>query len=216
MKNVLFLFAVSILLLVACGEQAEGNASDSENEELQSEEKSEQTDDTKTTVDESTNNDDSDTEKEENEIYSDDVKEFIESFNLLASLEDDIDLIEAVEPAEEDDDGYTQLLYSSSEYGLSALYKKDGEVESYVFVISDDQPYRDLKGNALFAMLHVGAALDLDIEELTGEFEGAIPNHAGMYLGDDYTVTFSSHDSPDIGMVVMFINLSFSEGEEDE
>lgn len=215
MKKVLILLLASVLFLTACSEGAESNVSDSGNEESQIE-TPEQTDDTETKDDETINDDGSDSEKEDNEIYSDDIKEFIENFNLLASLEDDVDLIEDVEPAKEDDEGYSQLLYGSSDYALTALYEKNGEVTSYVFVISDDQPYRDLKGNALNAMLHVGAALDIDIEELSEEFEGAIPNHAGMYMGDNYTVTFSGHDEPEIGLVVMFINLSFSEDEDNE
>ncbi|GIN08660.1 hypothetical protein J1TS1_28050 [Shouchella clausii] len=218
MKRVLFIMFVSVFVLVGCGDDSPNSdtPTTSENKNSQTENSTEETNNEESENNNEINNGDSDAEKEENEIYSDDVKEFIESFNLLASLEDDVDLIEDVEPAKSDDDGYSQILYSSSDYALTALYEKDGEVKSYVFVISDDQPYRDLEGNALFAMLHVGSALDLDLEELSAKFEEAIPNHAGMYMGDDYTVTFSGHDEPEIGMVVQFINLSFSEDEDNE
>ncbi|WP_440897047.1 hypothetical protein ACS127_03375 [Amphibacillus sp. Q70] len=147
----------------------------------------------------------------ENEIYSEEIKLFIEDYNNLTTLEDDIDLIEKVQPAEETKNGYTQTLYSSDEYIIIANYEEDGEVDFYVVVIPNDQPYRDLQGNGLYAMFHVAATLDLDLEELGDEFEKALPNHAGMYFVDDYTIIFSTDDQlPEMGITIMFMNVSFS------
>ncbi|WP_040985450.1 hypothetical protein [Oceanobacillus jeddahense] len=153
-------------------------------------------------------------ENEEIEIYSDEVKEFVESFNQLASLEDDIDLIEEIQPAEESENGYSQTLYSSDEYIIIANYQEDGEINSYIVVIPDDQPYRELKGNGLYAMFHVATALDLDLEELGDEFEKALPNHAGMYFADDYTISFHTDEQlPEMGITIMFMNATLSDDE---
>lgn len=158
---------------------------------------------------------DDDVEEADNQIYSDDVKQFVEDFNQLASLEDAVPLIEDVQPAKEDEDGYTQVLYSSTSFAISALYEKNGEVKSYVTVISEDEPYHELKGDALYALLHVGSALGVDVGELSEEFEKALPNHAGMYFTDDYTITFSTNDQvSEIGMITMFINSSLTDDNE--
>lgn len=151
-----------------------------------------------------------------NEIFSDDVKGFVEAYNLLASMEENVPLIEDVEPAEESEDGYTQTLYSSTDFAISVIYKKSGEVESYVVVISESEPYQELKGDALYALLHVGAALNVDVEELSAEFEKALPKHAGIYFADDYTVMFSTNNQvPEIGIITMFINQSFTDDDDE-
>ncbi len=149
---------------------------------------------------------DSKIDSENNEIYSDDVKEFVEQFNLLASLEDEVGLMEDIAPATESTDGYTQNLYSSSDYVISVNYGKEGSIQSYIVGISEDQPYQELQGNGLFAMLHVAQVLEIDLDELATEFEKSIPNHSGVYTTDDYTVSFSSGDGiSQVGIIIMFM-----------
>lgn len=192
------------VVLAACGDNDNG----SEKETIVDDERTQK---------ESNKTDEEDTVKKENEsptevdIYSDEVKGFIDDFNNFASLEEDIDLITEIEPAKETESGYSQTLFSSSEYVITTVYDKEGSIESIAVVIPENQPYRDLKGNGVYATLHVGAALGLDVEELTKEFEKALPNHAGLYFTDDYTVAFSTNDDvAELGIITMFINLSFS------
>lgn len=150
----------------------------------------------------------------ENEIYSDDVKDFVESFNMLASSEDDIQPIREVEPVDEIEESFSQTLYSSSDYIINAIYSKDGEVESYSVVIPESQPYKNSEGIALYAMLHVGAALDIETEKIVDEFEKSLQNNNnGLFFDDKYSVIFTENEHPDIGMVVMFMNLAFTEDE---
>lgn len=208
MKRLLIILIGITLLLSACG-------SDSNEEEEPKQEGETTQEDVNNEVDEKTSDETSggvDDSESEIEIFSDEVKRFIDEYNNLASLEEGIGLIKEVEPASEMESGYSQTLFSSSEYVISTLYDKEGNVESYIVVIPASEPYQELKGNGLYATLHVGAALDLDVEVLASEFEKALPNHAGIYFADDYTVTFSTNDDvPEIGMITMFMNLGFSE-----
>jgi TolA-binding protein len=196
MKKAFVLLFVSVFMLVGCSDsEKEPKEKTNEAETVQAESESE------------TENSNGDANKE-NEIYSDEVKDFVESFNNLASLEDEMELLN-VEPAEENEEGYSQVLYSSKDYVITTTYDKNGEVKSYTVLIADSQPYRELKGNGLYALLHVGSALKLDIEELSKEFEEALPSHAGLYKDGDYTITFSANNEvPEIGMIIMFMNLT--------
>src|SRR5699024_3975923 len=149
---------------------------------------------------------------EESDIYSDDVKDLIGKFNSLATHDENVDLIENVEPAEEKGDGYSQTLFSSSEYIISTLYDYEGNEECCIVVIPASEPYQELKGNGLAATLNVAESLNFDTEEFMDEFEKALPSHNGIYFTDDYTVTFSTNDNiPEMGIITMFINVSFSE-----
>lgn len=200
-KAILMVF---ILFLVACNNDAgseENTTSSEEKENLVEETTSESEIDIAQHAKQYVKN-------QQTEIESDELSEFVETFNELASLEDEIGLIEDISPAVENEDGFTQNLYNSSDYVISATYDQGGDVKSYIVGIPADQPYQNLEGNGLFAMLHVGQVLGIDLNELAEAFENSLPEHAGLYTDDNYTVTFSTNDGiPEIGMIVMFMNL---------
>lgn len=146
-------------------------------------------------------------EKREVEIKNE-VKTFVESFNHLASLSDDVKAIDNIEDMVEGEDESTQVLYSSSEYGIVAIYDEDSNLNRYSIVIPKDQPYEELKGTALNATLHIGAALDLDVDKLSEKFKEALSKESDVYLEDGYSIMFFNHKlsgQSDFGMVVEFL-----------
>lgn len=148
----------------------------------------------------------SDKESEiESELDSnDEVKGFVEYFNNLASLSDDV---EAIDDTGEIDDSGAQVLYSSNEYGIIAIYDENESLDNYSVVISKSEPYEKLEGSALNATLHVSATLDLDYSKLTREFEEALSKAFHSYFEDDYLIAFFNHKmsgQSDFGMVIEF------------
>lgn len=196
MKKVLFMLFISVLVLVGCGE-----------EDVSKEKDNEENEPTENLEEEKENEKDENKEVDEEEIHSKEVKQFVEEFNNLASTEE-IETIESVEPAQEKESGYSQVLYTSKDYVITTDYEKSGEVKNYVVLIADDQPYRDLKGSGFNAMMNVGEFLELDTDELKEEFEEVLPTRAGLYKTDDYTITFSKDEEvPEIGIIIMFMKL---------
>lgn len=151
----------------------------------------------------------------QNEIYSDEVKEFINQFNSFVNSEDIVGPIENVHPIENSDGQYSQILYSSKEYAIYTMYDGEtGEVDSYNIVISSDEPYEEGEGKAIHALFYMAAALGIDLDDFAEDVATSIENNGnGMFMDDNYTVMFSGHDDPNIGMLVMFMNLSFTSQE---
>lgn len=151
----------------------------------------------------------------QNEIYSDEVKEFINQFNSFVNSEDIVGPIENVHPIENSDGQYSQILYSSKEYAIYTMYDGEtGEVDSYNIVISSDEPYEEGEGKAIHALFYMAATLGIDLDDFAEDVATSIENNGnGMFMDDNYTVMFSGHDDPNIGMLVMFMNLSFTSQE---
>lgn len=199
MKKVLLILFCSMFVLSGCGGSDEDVSKEKDNEENEPIENLEE---------EKENEKDENKEDDEEEIHSREVKQFVEYFNNLASTEEEIEMIESVEPAQEKESGYSQVLYTSKDYVITTDYEKSGEVKCYLVLIADDQPYRDLKGSGFNAMMNVGEFLELDTDELKEEFEEVLPTRAGLYKTDDYTITFSKDEEvPEIGIIIMFMKL---------
>lgn len=190
MKRMLILFA-TVLLLSACGSSDEKpEAAEPEIEEIEQAEEQEKQ------------------EEQKGIELSDEVSGFVEKFNELASLSEDVKAIDDIEEAVEIEDGSTQVLYSSLDYGIVAIYNDDGSLSSYSIPISKNEPYEELQGKGLNAMLHIGAALGLDLDNLGDEFEKALAKESHISFGDDYTIMYFNHKlsgKPTWGMVVEFM-----------
>lgn len=135
---------------------------------------------------------------------SSEVSEFVEEFNALASLADGV---EALDDTAEVDETGAQVLYSSPGYGVAAIYDEDGALNNYSVVISQNDPYEKLKGNALYTAMHVASVLGLDIKRFPDELEEALKHKFHFYLEGGYTVTFHNKKlsgDPKFGMVIEF------------
>lgn len=191
MKKV-FLLLVTVFLvlgLVACSDNSSSNDSPSKNNE--------------TTEQQNATNENSG-EKDDNESNLDEVGQFVEDFNNLASLSEGIESLDST--AAIDENG-AQVLYASHDYGIIAIYEDD-ILDRYSVVISKDEPYEELKGNALNAAMHVAAVLDLDYEKFANEFEKALSQEFYSSFEDNYTIAFFNHKlsgQSDWGMVVEFV-----------
>lgn len=187
MKKILFALLLSALLVGCSSEKTNENSQDTEKE-------------TKVVVKPSEGTQDEEQNKTESES---EISKFVKNYNDLASLSDDL---ESLDDSKEVDDSGAQVLYASNDYGIIAIYEND-TLEKYSFVFSKDEPYEELKGTALNALLHVAATINLNTDELIKEFEESLSKEFYSYFAEDYIIVFINQKlsgQSDFGMVVEF------------
>ncbi|MBB4827145.1 hypothetical protein HNO89_004441 [Sporosarcina luteola] len=201
MKKLLIGITIPLLLLFACSKEEKETETDIEIE-------------TRETALENENNnvsekihakedDGKDHQEHGKEIEKNEVNAFVEKYNELASLSEGLGSLDATK---EIDDGGAQVLFSSKEYGIIAVYEEE-ILDRYTIVYSKIEPYEEQKGTAFNAMLTIANVLDIDSDRLTKEFKKSLSNESYSYLEENYTIIFLNHKlsgESDFGLIVAF------------
>lgn len=136
------------------------------------------------------------------------VDEFIEHYNNMASLTDELSPLTLEQPRDENG---AQILLQEDTYGILAIFDDNDNVTTYSVGLTQEDSYSELKGNGLYATLHVAEVLELDIEKAADEFEIALNKDEHTYFDDGHMVIFENHErsgKSGLGMLVRFMNLS--------
>jgi len=139
------------------------------------------------------------------------INEFIEHYNNMASLTDDLSPLSLEQPKDENN---TQILLQENTYAILAIFDDDDDVITYAVGLTRDDNYTDLKGSGINAMMHIAEALELDFEKASIELETALSKNEHSYVEDDYMVIFENHErsgASGLGMMVRFMGLSIED-----
>lgn len=155
-------------------------------------------------------------EIEEKEIHEESsldlmpLDKFIEKYNDLASLTDELKPLSTDEPVENN----TQILLNDDSYAVLAIFDEEDDAIFYSVGLTREDPYEELKGSGLYATLNVAATLDLDREKMTEEFEVALKKDAHTYFSDGHMIMFENHKKSSKSGLGMLIQIMKSvEGE---
>lgn len=196
MKKLLLVLFLSILL-VGCNNEATGESEPVNESKTEPKQQEVVENDIESTDDENTTN----------EVEIDEqVNNFIETFNESSGNVESITEVEEVVSAGEES---TQVLYASNEYGIIAIFDDKDNLSRYSVVISKEEPYENLQGDAYEAMLHTGDSLGLGTDLLSSKFEESLTKEQShVYFENDVTVMFhKQNNDPNWGIVVEFVYL---------
>ena len=130
---------------------------------------------------------------------------FIEDYNNLASLTEELKPLSKDEPVDENN---TQILLNDDTYAILAIFDKNDEVSFYSLGLTREDPYEELKGSGLYATLNTGATLGLDVDKMTSEFETALNKDEHIYIDNGLAIQFDNHKNngkSGLGMLVQFM-----------
>lgn len=112
-----------------------------------------------------------------------DFTSFIDKFNELTRVSDEID---EVDIADAEDDGLGHLtLHKSPEYEMRATYDSFDERFYYSVIIFSNQPY-DEKGKGYEALLLVAEALNLNTDRFIKKFEESLTKPKMDYIANEH------------------------------
>lgn len=153
-------------------------------------------------------NDDSD---KENTFVLIPLDQFIEKYNNLASLTDELKPLSKDEPISDDN---TQILLNDDTYAVLAIFNEDNDSIFYSVGMTREDSYEELKGNGLYAALNLAATLDLDFEKMSNEFETALTKESHSYSDNGHMIMMENHKkSGESGLGMMVQVMKFFDEE---
>lgn len=145
-------------------------------------------------------NDDSD---KENSLVLMPLDQFVEKYNNLASLTDEL---KPLTDKNERDSNNAQILLQEDTYGILAIFDENDDVIFYSVGLTRDDLYGEMKGNGLYATLNLAATLDMDFKKMTNEIEVSFNKDSHMYFDGGYVVNISNESG--LGMLVQIMKFN--------
>lgn len=194
MKKVIFLVFSTLLLIGCSNEQVEeSQANNTEENKVEN------------------NQEDIENSGESESFVLKPVNEFIEHYNNMASLTDELSPLNLEQPRDENG---AQILLQEDTYGVLAIFDDADNVTTYSVGLTREDSYSDLEGSGLYATMHVAEALDLDFKKIADEFEVALNEDEHTYIDGSHMVIFENHErsgKSGLGMMVRFMNLTLED-----
>lgn len=134
-------------------------------------------------------NKDNQTETNEVELDLSDITSFSEEYNSKIYGGGEID------PTAEIDETRAQVLFTSNEYGIVAVYEDDSDkVNRYSFIFTGaDQAYKDAKGESFDAFLLIAEIFGVDKDNIIKKMNESFEKDRHVLIENDHTIMFFNH-----------------------